>query len=230
LPDITAPEVITWDPNTTPEMRMLQGEQLLLWTSISDTGIYQMYTGVLGDDIIALGMPGKNGGTNVINMDYGFAISTGSLFKDEAWDFIRQLLLPDLNTDLMWGFPLRHDLFDKMIAKAKTPFLILDMDSEEFEEMTALDWISYRVYDADRNKAELSQSSIGLAGIFAMTESEERGLRDIVENARFTTYFDETVLDMVREETPRFFSGDRSAADTARVIQNRIQTFLNERG
>jgi len=32
----------------------------------------------------------------------------------------------------------------------------------------------------------------------------------------------------IEEETAPFFAGDRTAEDTARIIQNRVQTYLSE--
>jgi hypothetical protein len=61
-----------------------------------------------------------------------------------------------------------------------------------------------------------------MVGIYAMTDVEERGLRAIVESARILGYFDQAVMDIIREETPRFYAGERSAAETARVLQNRV--------
>ena len=42
--------------------------------------------------------------------------------------------------------------------------------------------------------------------------------------------WDQTVLDMITEETLAFFAGDRSVEETARIIQSRVQTYLSERG
>jgi len=64
--------------------------------------------------------------------------------------------------------------------------------------------------------------------VYAMTEAEAQSLRAIVESASLTGRFDEGVWEMVQEELLPFFAGDRSAADTARILQNRVQTFLNE--
>jgi len=62
-----------------------------------------------------------------------------------------------------------------------------------------------------------------------MTEEEARGFRAIIETASLIGHFDETVMEMLEEETLPFFNGGRSATDTARILQNRIQIFLNER-
>ena len=42
--------------------------------------------------------------------------------------------------------------------------------------------------------------------------------------------WDQTVLDMITEETLAFFAGDRSVEETVRIIQSRVQTYLSEQG
>lgn len=67
-----------------------------------------------------------------------------------------------------------------------------------------------------------------MVSLYAMTAAEANSLRTIVESANRMGRFDETVMDMVTEELLPFLAGDRSAADTARILQNRIQTYMNE--
>jgi len=225
----------SWDGETSQGMRMLRGEQLLAYASLSDVSDYQMYTDVLGKDIIALGMPTQYGGANVVNTGYGFAISANSQHRDAAWDFIRRFLQPDINIEQIWSFPLRMDVFDRMVESSKIPHKILDVDSDEFRAFVEEGHFPYyRILSTDDSRAEIPWA-IGMKdgdfhyGIFALTEAEERGLRAIIENASIPGYTDLTVMNIVREETPRFFAGERSAAETARVMQNRIQTYLSER-
>ena len=69
-----------------------------------------------------------------------------------------------------------------------------------------------------------------MISLYAMTEAEAYSLRTIVESATLMGRFDETVMEMVAEELLPFLAGDRSAADTARILNNRIQTYLSEQG
>jgi ABC-type glycerol-3-phosphate transport system substrate-binding protein len=210
LPNVMAP----WDYNnlTSPITRMLNGEQLLDIIDLNNIHNYQMHTAMLGDDIVALGLPSHSGGSHLIHIPSGFAINTNSTQKDVAWSFIRQFLLPDVSQDeLIGGFPLRLDLFEEMIIEAKTPLFEVDEDGKEVETP----------------KIGMGQADF-MVWIYALTETEEHGLRAIVENAHILGSSNETVMNIVREETTTYFAGGRSAADTARVLQNRIQIFLYE--
>jgi len=188
--------------------RMRRGAQLLDMAGIWQTHDIQMYMAAL-EDIRVLGVPTREGGAHLVSVNQGMGINRGSEHQDVAWDFVRRFLLPDSRVE--WSFPLRIDQYDERIAEAMTP---------QF-------W-----YDEDGEPVEQSQGGIGVGDfmieIYALTQAEADILRSIVEEASLLGQFNEQVMEMVQEEIPPFLAGDRSAADTARILQNRVQTFLNE--
>ncbi len=62
--------------------------------------------------------------------------------------------------------------------------------------------------------------------------SQEDGTRllDLINQASGKQLWDTTIEDIVNEETAAFFAGDKTAADTAAVIQNRVSIYLSEQG
>jgi len=191
------------------QTRMRRGEQLLDMAYIWSAMDLQMYTGVLGE-VRALGVPTQNGGAHVIQPRDGMGINISSDHQDAAWGFIRRFLLADAHVD--WSFPLRIDRFEEMIEEASTPIFWTDEDGNEIEQ---------------------SRGGVGfddlMIELYALSEDEANLIREIVSTASLLARFDETVTEMIQEEVLPFFAGDRSAADTARILQNRIQTYLNER-
>ena len=69
----------------------------------------------------------------------------------------------------------------------------------------------------------------GYIQLYAMTSTEADTLRTIVHSARPGGRFHADLWTIVQEELPPFFHGDRTAENTARIIQNRVQTYLSER-
>jgi ABC-type glycerol-3-phosphate transport system substrate-binding protein len=211
-----------WFTNTECQFsRMLRGEQLLSLADISGISYYQMYTTALGDDMVALGYPTQDGGAHTIGISGGFAISASGENREGAWDFLRWLFLPDTDwgvnflnpMGVMHSFPLRRDLLDKMIAYAKIPNIEIDEDGNEIEGYTGGRGVNSEAI-----------------WYYALTDVQEKGLRTLIESASVPFLYNPVIMNIVREETPRFFAGERSAADTARVLQNRVQTYLSERG
>ena len=66
--------------------------------------------------------------------------------------------------------------------------------------------------------------------IYAMTDAVADSVKNIVETAVASNYnvHQQTLFSLIDGDIASFFAGVRSAEDTARIIQNRVQTFLNE--
>jgi|GEM_PF-2994818 len=83
----------------------------------------------------------------------------------------------------------------------------------------------------DRAMYEVAFDFFGLGGggeIPAFTEERAAVLRHIMENITHEDHPDPHIMSIILEETPRFFAGDRSAEDTARVIQSRVSIYISE--
>ena len=111
--------------------RTLQREQWVLTAGLWSPAYYQMHTAVLGEDIAALGYPTPGGGDHAISQHPGLAISAASPHQDPAWNFVRKFLLPD--AEIEYGLPLRIDLYEAMIAEARTPLLRVNAEGQEVE-------------------------------------------------------------------------------------------------
>ena len=122
--------------------------------------------------------------------------------------------MPDF--DPGYGLPLRMDVFESRITELMTP----DFWTETNPEIGAV--------AGEERPTELWWGGSVPVYIFAMTEKEAEAIREIVYNARMSHHFNETIAAIVEENSKDFFNGIRSAEDTARIMQNRIQTFLNE--
>ena len=64
--------------------------------------------------------------------------------------------------------------------------------------------------------------------IFAMTEAEEQELRSLMSSITTFKRDDTSLRDIIDEETQAFFSGQKSAEDTAKMMQSRATIYVNE--
>lgn len=63
-----------------------------------------------------------------------------------------------------------------------------------------------------------------------ITEEEEKLLRELLARVEHTTLRDETAFGIVKEEIAPYLAGERSAEETARVIQQRMRIYVAEQG
>ncbi|MCL2662091.1 MAG: hypothetical protein FWE83_02020 [Oscillospiraceae bacterium] len=161
---------------------------------------------VLGD-IVPIGFPTETGGRNVIMGHGSIGINADSIHPDAAWQFVRRLLLPEAAVPAYNALPLRKDRFEELVADMMTPRIVGGV------EQSTTAWLGRHT------QVEL----------YAMTEEEAADIRALVHNADLPFQYDETVYMILMEESPLFFDGQRTAEATARVIQNRVQAYLDER-
>lgn len=61
------------------------------------------------------------------------------------------------------------------------------------------------------------------------TDKELSILEDIIYNGSFVRgRLNENILEIIQEEAASYFAGDKSAEETAHIIQSRVELILNE--
>lgn len=180
---------------------LLTNEKVLLYEApIMFWNSTQLLPYYFGEDISYVGYPsGAESGT-VIRYYYQWAVSGQTQHMDGAWQFIKSLFDDEYQRSCFY-FPLVKADFEDMISDA--------MNLSE--------------------SMEYSLASGVKIGIHAMTEAEADELRGLVDNATLVYTANDTVMDIINEEAQYFFAGTRSAGETAAIIQNRVQIYLDEK-
>ena len=63
----------------------------------------------------------------------------------------------------------------------------------------------------------------------AVTDELLDQYRSIIYSADSYQVIDWTIYDIVMEESKSYFAGDKTAAEVSAIIQNRVQTYLDEK-
>jgi ABC-type glycerol-3-phosphate transport system substrate-binding protein len=188
------------------EVEMVKnGEQLFFPVYLHMPGNIRNYRALFGD-IVAVGMLTNAGGQHGITMMWErFAINAGSPHQDAAWSFVRRFFLPETEVP-PYGVPLRIDKYEELIAELMIPDIA---DGEEVPQQVLF-------YEHQLE-------------IYAMTEEEAAMLREIIDSVSFASRQDDIISAIFGEVIPPFLNGLRSAQETARILQNRVQRYLDER-
>ena len=172
-------------------------------------------------DFYILGVPTFEGGKNIIYPGEGIlGINASSEYPDEAWLFLRQSLvylfepedvaITDIGVEVRQrqrSFPIRIDMYNDLIDFEMTQ--IVDEEGEDVPHGWV--WMNYDV------------------PIYAMTQNEADSLHMIVESAiPQSRRIEDELWVHLEDDLNVFFAGHRTANDTARIMQNRVQTHLNE--
>ncbi|MCR5500032.1 MAG: hypothetical protein K6F31_06540, partial [Acetatifactor sp.] len=145
-----------------------------------------------------------------------YAISAKSANIDGAWQYLRFFLTRDYqkNEDNKYGYHDGLPIFKDMIRESLKPLTEGPYWEDENGEKQYYDDIYYI------NEQEII--------IKPFTQAEVDKLFNFICSVKTARYSDEDVTKIVSEEVEAFFNGSKSAQDTATMIQNRVQLYVNE--
>lgn len=222
----TFPKEYEWSEDTpaTP-IRIMNGEVLTVETGISQLEDVQVSMAYFGDKTPTfIGFPGVAGNGALLS-SYGgtYAICSKSDKKDIAAEFVIDKMVEPYDTEDWnnWGFPSLKTELDAYITEQTTVEymkdengeLILDEEGNPIPEngggsMGWGDWM-YEYRPCTQEDADILLELVdGIEGIYTNSNS--------------------TIFTMIMEDVGPFLSGDKTAEETASVIQNRISLYLME--
>lgn len=190
--------------------RVQQGELLLSNGGVSGEydlkNFLKLY--VKENGIIPIGFPTAEGNGAVLSVYGGLAISAKCGAKEGAWEFIKSTLTDEFQAS-MWSLPVTESAFDAMIEEAREPdYYIQDGEKVYQEPVSYIGETEYKLGD--------------------ITDEDAQRLKDYINGATFSGYYDTDLMDIITEDAGAFFAGDKSADETAGMIQNRVKTYLGE--
>ena len=183
---------------------------------MADFQEYQLYEAMFGGHLAFKGYPSADRAGNLAEPMYGsLSISSTCSDVDAAWSFVRTLLLEesyDTDGDNIFGYPINRAAYAAAEANAMEKHYITDPETGEQVEEPVSSW-SWDALDVE---------------IYAMSEEEAEALRELIASVKYSFSYDETIMNMIAEDSAAFFEGDKSASETASLIQDRVSTYVNE--
>ena len=140
------------------------------------------------------------------------AITAQCKDKKGAWEFVRQFLTCSYQKLLAQqrGIPTRKDALDKVLEYAMAKESYIDEDGTQVRSFAS------NMYGID---------------LFELSKEETEQIRSIVDRVGICTAYDTTREDISRiinEEAGAFFADDKTAEETADIIQNRVKIYVSE--
>lgn len=167
-------------------------------------------------DITYVGFPTNDENSNgaTILPQTELAISAQSLAQEEAWSFIKFVLNDETYNSNTWAFSTNiKRLEDKKAIAA---------DEYYYYEQTEEDLAWYRDYYSEEYFQYM------LTRNQPLDESTIDQTMDLIKGATKVQRNDRELLEIINEELSVFFSGTRSAEETARIIDSRARIYVSE--
>lgn len=199
--------------NTEDSFQMIKdGRALLNLALLSSIFTYQYYNISYGGDISFIGYPCENGSGNAFYITSGISVFSKCEHKDAAWKFIRLLLTEKYQTSAdMWTFPISKTAFDKQIQDAMKKETTVDENGEVVEIPKGSTLVDNQIIE-----------------IFAATQEDIDKIMELIGSIDKILSIDRELMEIISEEAQAYFNGQKSAKDTAAIIQQRVSTYVNE--
>jgi len=210
-----------WEDYKDPSIRIAAGKQMLMQAYIGQLSNYSMYKAEFGGKLTCVGFPTATGVGNMISLNGGYAISAKCSNPDGAWQFVRTFLTKDFQEGGdNYGLPTNKDAFNDAMKTAMTPNYQMDENGKP-------------VLDANGNKIKQPLGSIGISAdksidYYELTQADSDELMAVINSATKVLRQDQNITDIITDECTAYFKGEKSAEETAKLVQSRVSIYVNE--
>ncbi len=187
------------------ENTMLQNGELALSSCyIYNPSSYAQYVSLVGGPVSVTGYPSADKRGPMCYMSTMLAISSSSGSRDASWEFVKSFLSEDAQKQVAasYGIPVLNSAFEDQIKSAMNP-------------------------DTNNNNGMVVYDKMGQ--VTPMTAETAQAYRDLVNGLNTLASYDQEIVNIVLEEVPEFFDGQKTDKEVSAIIQNRVQTLVNER-
>lgn len=187
--------------------RQRNGRQMLTSQFICSLAHIVMADIEAGGRAAFVGYPTEDGRAGAIFVPSGpvLAMSASSQNKDAAWEFIRQIILPQYN---------------KRMLEADRTLTAIPINRKEYD-------LANRT-DMEREPLEMPFFAYGMITVPAPTEDDLRRYDDLINSVERISIFDKAVYDIVEDSCMHYFTGNKTLDETIQLIQSRVSLYVNE--
>lgn len=194
------------ETNYATDKVMLQTYYLYNYGQIHDDKYYNYG----GKELTFIGFPTENKQGSAIYSNIEIAMSAKATYPEGAWAFIKYLLGDEYQGSRSNEWPVKKSVYADLKTKAQKPDTYTDENGKE------------QVYE---NIAVINGKEVKIGKV---TDEEVAKIDEFLASLTQVRRYDTKVQEIITEETGAFFSDQKSAEEVAKLIQNRVQTYLSE--
>lgn len=200
------------------ELRHYRGLALFEFAYLSSfTALLEQMNTFASREITAIGFPtddeASNGAMILPNLE--FAISAKSSVQEQAWEIIKFLMNDEETNENAYRFSINLEIMEKNLANASENYYYYDGSEGDYSWYEEMGYSQeYIDYMKSRN--------------IPFDQAACDAIMDLVKGAKEVQRSDSALVDIIKEELSVFFSGSRSAEETARIIASRANIYIAE--
>ncbi len=165
------------------------------------------------EDITLIGFPNSDRNGSAIGVENRIAISSKSKLIDGCWEFVKSFLSDKYQESITYQWPVKISAFDKMAEKA--------MKGEDgYGPIEPL--IGDVVYDSIGMPNPMPQEGRKIS------EDDVKYIKSFLQSVDVLMSYEQGVMDIINEEAKMYYAGNKTAEETAKIIQSRVQIYVSE--
>lgn len=233
-------ENYNWNDYSSEGLRMRMRKQLVQSVSLSSFNDILYYNTMCDGLSNYIGFPSSSENGSNFSVYGGLAISASCANMDAAWEFVRRQLTEEYQTtDYMYSFPTNRHAFETYAQNWMTP---------QYGDMSDYYGIAYdavieeaivEVPENTTGEGETSEdqevirgsywfSDEDVAYYYHMTQQEYDQFMALYERTTTVASYNDSVNDIIEEECGAFFAGQKTAEETAKLIQDKVTLYVYE--
>ena len=199
--------------------RISQGKQMLTTASFTSTD-YMLYDldKMFGGSAICIGYPTSSGVGSFLSMGDSYAMSSSCKDKDAAWQFLRTFLTEEHQAKGSY-LPTNMNAFNRQLENAMEIKYQKDANGNYILDE-----------NGERKPIAIGMFSdgINIYEIYAVSPHQAEQLREVINTSTKLMDNDQSITDIVLEQAAAYFAGQKSAEEVARLIQSKVNIYINE--
>jgi ABC-type glycerol-3-phosphate transport system substrate-binding protein len=224
FPDKFDSDNFDWSTYPGDQQSMLNGEQLLMDTSISSVSDYLNQLVMFNNQPIDfVGYPTQTGSGSTFILGEGLAITKTCADKDGAWSFVRQYFTADsqiADGNAGNGLSVNKSLFDKQVKDLMTVTYQTDEKGNQVKDENGKPVVLPKV---DYMPDETHHITIDV-----MTQAQLDSFMALYRSVKTVNSPDSEISKIVTDEAASYFAGQKTLDETASMIQNRVNLYVQE--
>lgn len=177
--------------------------------------IREMEYATFGEPITFKGYPGADGSGSAFSSYTEIAITSKANNTEGAWSFVKYFLSEEYQdiyaTNQSYNFPIRVSSLEKQAEAFKERRYWLNSDgTKEYWDNTY--WIA-------GNEIKIGEN----------TDEDNKKVLDFIYSVDSVSRYNTEITSIITEEAAAYFEGQKSAADVAETIQNRVSNYIAEK-
>lgn len=203
--------------------RLNSGKQLLTRVYLSSFDEIKYNNALHGGKAAFVGYPSSNGKGTFFQFGTSICITKACSDTDAAWEFVSRILSEDYQgaNGYYDGFPTNRNAFEAYVTEEMTPIYQTDPETGAI------------LLDDQGNKIEQEQGEWYIdeelqIKMTAMTQEEYDSFMQLYESCGMISRYQDELVTVIEDELGPFFDGQKTAEQTAELIQNRVTLYVQE--